>query len=216
MKTKRAKNEADRGRGRPSDIEAGVLQDRLLDAAEQLFAERGFAATPVRRIAEAAGVNPALLHYYFGTKRDLLFAVMDRVLGPMAEAIATMQASGAAPVDDIVRLMTGMAAEHPALPKLVAREVLLSSGETREIFIRDYAPRLGGALPGLLAREQQAGRLSKDIAPGAAALMLLSLCFFPFIARSVSEPHMGVRYDADGIRDYAGQLQKVIAGGMKP
>lgn len=216
MKPENKSTRRDRGRGRPSDIDAGVLQDRLLDTAEHLFAEQGFAGTSVRSIAEGAGVNPSLVHYYFGNKRDLLFAVMDRVLGPMARAIAEMQQSGQAPVDEIVRLMTGMAARHPALPKLVAREVLLSSGETREIFARDYAPKLGGALPGLLAREQKAGRLDREFEPGAAALMLLSLCFFPFIARSVSEPHMGVRYDADGIRAYAGQLQKLISRGMKP
>lgn len=208
--------QGERPRGRPSDIESGVLQSRLLDAAEFLFAERGFAATPVRMIAREAGVNPSLVHYYFGSKRKLLFAVMDRVLLPMAEALAKMQRSGSAPVDDIVALMTGMAVQHPALPKLIAREVLLASGETHARFARDYAPRLGGALPGLLAREQAAGRLAPGIQPGAAALMLLSLCFFPFIARSVSEPHMGVAYDARGIKAYAEQLRLLIAGGMKP
>jgi TetR/AcrR family transcriptional regulator len=211
----KAKN-PDRPRGRPSDIEAGVLQDRLLDAAEQLFAERGFAATPVRQIAERAGVNPSLVHYYFGSKRELLLAVLDRVLGPMAEAIAAMQRSGEAPIDQLIGIMTDMAVQHPALPKLIAREVLLSSGETRDTFARDYAPRLGGALPGLLAREQREGRLDSGFAPGAAALMLLSLCVFPFIARSVSEPHMGVTYDADGIQSYADQLRRLISRGMKP
>lgn len=215
MKQASDQKDGERSRGRPSDIEAGVLQSRLLDAAERLFAERGFAATPVRMIAEEAGVNPALVHYYFGSKRDLLFAVMDRVLLPMAEALGAMQRSGEAPVEKLIEMMTGMAARHPALPKLIAREVLLSSGETHETFARDYAPRLGGALPGLLKREQAQGRLDKRLEPGSAALMLLSLCFFPFIARSVSEPHMGVGYDKSGIAAYSKQLQRLIARGMK-
>jgi len=206
----------ERARGRPSNIGAGVLQDRILDCAERLFSERGFAATPVRRIAKEAGVNPSLVHYYFGSKRDLLFAVMDRVLVPMAEAIAAMQQSGKAPVGEIAALMIGMADRHPSLPKLIAREVMLSSGETQEIFARDYAPKLGGALPGLLAREQAEGRLTADLAPGSAALMLLSLCFFPFISRPLSEPHMGVSYDREGILAFSKQIQRVIAKGMKP
>ena len=207
---------AERARGRPSDIEAGVLQTQLLDSAERLFAEHGYAATSVRRIAEDAGVNPSLVHYYYGSKRELLFAVLDRVLLPMAEAIAEMRDSGNASVDRIVSLVIGMAADHPALPSLIAREVLLSGGETREVFAREYAPRLGGALPGLLAREQAEGRLDPDFAPGSAALMLLSLCLFPFIARSLSEPHMGVKYDRTGIDDYIRQLRLLIGKGMKP
>lgn len=216
MKQRNEPRDSERTRGRPSDIEAGVLQSRLLDAAERLFAERGFAATPVRMVAEEAGVNPALVHYYFGSKRELLFAVMDRVLLPMAEALGAMQQSGKAPVEKIVELMTAMAARHPALPKLIAREVLLSSGETQDTFARDYAPRLGGALPGLLQREQAQGRLDNRLEPGSAALMLLSLCFFPFIARPLSEPHMGVRYDKAGVAAYSKQLQRLITSGMKP
>ena len=62
----------ERPRGRPADTEAGELQSRLLDVAEELFAEYGYAATSIRQLAAAAGVNPALVHYYFGTKRELL------------------------------------------------------------------------------------------------------------------------------------------------
>ena len=44
----------------------------ILDAAERLFAERGFDATPTAAVAEAAGVPKGLVFYYFPTKRDLL------------------------------------------------------------------------------------------------------------------------------------------------
>lgn len=50
----------------------------ILDAAEYLFAEHGFDATSVRAIGTHAGVNPALLHYYFETKEELLRKVIER------------------------------------------------------------------------------------------------------------------------------------------
>ncbi|MCO5162244.1 MAG: TetR family transcriptional regulator [Mesorhizobium sp.] len=50
----------------------------ILDAAEHLFADHGFDATSVRAIGTKAGVNPALLHYYFSTKEDLLRRVVER------------------------------------------------------------------------------------------------------------------------------------------
>ena len=75
---------SERQRGRPADAEGQDLRTRILDEAEALFSTHGFSATPVRRIAEAAGVNPALVHYYFGDKKSLLLQVMQRATAPLA------------------------------------------------------------------------------------------------------------------------------------
>jgi len=54
-------------------------KERILSAAEQLFAEAGFDATPTSRIAERAGVPKGLVHYYFRRKPDLLAALVERM-----------------------------------------------------------------------------------------------------------------------------------------
>ncbi|SEP50288.1 TetR/AcrR family transcriptional regulator [Amycolatopsis saalfeldensis] len=54
-------------------------KERILSAAEELFAESGFEATPTSRIAERAGVPKGLVHYYFRRKSDLLAALVDRL-----------------------------------------------------------------------------------------------------------------------------------------
>jgi AcrR family transcriptional regulator len=54
-------------------------RDRILAAAEELFAGSGFDATPTSRIAERAGVPKGLVHYYFKRKPDLLAALVDRL-----------------------------------------------------------------------------------------------------------------------------------------
>lgn len=53
-------------------------KDRILDAAEALFASRGFYGVSLRDITSAAGVDVALIGYHFGTKRELFIAVFDR------------------------------------------------------------------------------------------------------------------------------------------
>jgi len=62
------------------------VQDRLLDAAEELFCEGGFEGTSVRDIAASAGCNVAAVNYYFGGKEKLYEEVWRRHLIPMRDA----------------------------------------------------------------------------------------------------------------------------------
>ena len=117
------KPEAERSRGRPADTASGALQAHLLDAAEELFAEHGYAATPLRKVAERAGVNPALVHYYFDNKLGLLRAVLDRALEPMAAAFAAMRRDEEPDIAQIASLMFSMAGKHPSLPRLIVRRM---------------------------------------------------------------------------------------------
>jgi AcrR family transcriptional regulator len=57
----------------------GSARERILLAAEELFAEAGFDATPTSRIAERASVPKGLVHYYFRRKPDLLVALVERL-----------------------------------------------------------------------------------------------------------------------------------------
>ncbi|GAA5229589.1 TetR/AcrR family transcriptional regulator [Arthrobacter cryoconiti] len=56
---------------------------QILDAAEVIFAERGFSGASVRAITDLAGVNLAAVGYHFGSKRDLIAAVARRVIEPI-------------------------------------------------------------------------------------------------------------------------------------
>ena len=62
------------------------VRDRILAVAQELFAQGGYAATGTRAIAQAAGVNLALIHYHFGSKRDLFKAAYRRGAAKVTEA----------------------------------------------------------------------------------------------------------------------------------
>jgi AcrR family transcriptional regulator len=205
---------SERPRGRPLDTEQQDLKTRILDTAEEFFADNGYAATSIRRIADEVGVNPALVHYYFGSKKTLLQTVMERSLEPLGRAIAEMKNSPGASPDIIARLLLSMAAEHPNIPRLMTREVLLPGGEMQQFFTDNMAPHLGGALPGLLAREKSAGRMSQDSDPAISALLILAVCLFPFIARALAEPVLGVRFDDEGINKLEQQITELLRRGM--
>ncbi|GGR86755.1 TetR family transcriptional regulator [Streptomyces humidus] len=75
-----------RGRGRPPRAESADTRDRILTAAREEFSERGYDRTSVRGIAKAAGVDPALVHHYFGTKEQVFAAAIEVAFAPALNA----------------------------------------------------------------------------------------------------------------------------------
>mgnify|MGYP005998026439 CR=1 FL=1 len=65
---------------------ASSTRERLLDAAEQLFAEQGVASTSLRQLTAAAGTNLAAVHYHFGSKLDLVQQVFERRVGKVCSS----------------------------------------------------------------------------------------------------------------------------------
>ncbi len=64
-------------------------KERILDAAERLFVEKGFAGTSLRAVTAAAGANVAAIHYHFGGREQLLRAALERRIRPINEARLT-------------------------------------------------------------------------------------------------------------------------------
>src|SRR5262245_17393588 len=86
----------DRGRRRPYDADAS--REALLDAASELFLERGYDRATIRDIGHRAGVDPALIARYFGSKEGLYVASLERgggrsLPGDPAEALGEMLTS---------------------------------------------------------------------------------------------------------------------------
>ena len=72
---------------------APATRAAILDAARSAFATAGFAGTTIRAVASAAGVDPALVHHYFGSKDDLFVAALQIPVDPR-EALAPALAGG--------------------------------------------------------------------------------------------------------------------------
>ena len=86
------KRNATRQRG-PRD-EPGVMLERITAAARRSFAENGWAGTTLRAVAREAGVDPALVHYYFSSKEELL----DAATHPPQEWLESIQRTNAVPI----------------------------------------------------------------------------------------------------------------------
>jgi AcrR family transcriptional regulator len=143
-------------------------QDRILDAAERLFAERGVDAVSVRSVLAAAGVNVSLAHYHFGGRDGLIEALLRSRLGPITEERRRRLAAlaPAATLEDVLRAYhehppPEWMERHPAFCRLLGQLEFSPNSRVREIahdVVREAFAPLGAALASRLPRELAAPR----------------------------------------------------------
>lgn len=112
---------------RPTGTQEVDARERLLCAAEKLFAERGFAATAVHEITTAAGVNRALLYYYFEDKHSLYAAVIDDGVARFTRMLETAMSTPGAYADRLEAFVWGylqLMWERPDCSRVVHRCLL--------------------------------------------------------------------------------------------
>ena len=127
-----------------------ATKERILDAAEELFAERGFDGTSLRAITSGAGVNLAAVNYHFRSKNDLIHEVFSRRLAPinarrlgMLDACESEAGNGLLPLEKVLRAFVEpilrpegiMAAGRLSLQTLLGRMYAEPGRNVRRIFL---------------------------------------------------------------------------------
>jgi TetR/AcrR family transcriptional regulator len=183
-------------------------EQRILNAAHMVFVRRGTAGARMHDIALEAGVNKALLHYYFRSKDRLALAVFQRVAGAVFGRIAQVLTSDAELEDKVRRIIAiylDQFVETPYAPAYVISEV--NQHPERAGQFLELISRAGGTSPsqliGLLQRQidarVRAGTIRK-IAADQFFTNLVSLCVFPFAAKPLLCAVL--QLDDRGFRDY--------------
>lgn len=202
--------------GRPSGGDRAV-REALLETARRLFLARGFGPVTIRQIAAAAGSSPATIHYHFGDKLGLYRAMLEAAIAPVVEALqrlADPARSGQVDVAEVVRLYTRMLADNPWVPALIVQEVLAEGGRFREQFIENFAGRLAPLFAGIIRRGQASGMIRSDLEPNLAALSVISMTVFPFVALPVTSRVLGLTVDAEAVERLANHTIRVLYEGI--
>ena len=192
-------------------------EQRILDAAHAVFMRRGTAGARMQEIAEEAGVNKALLHYYFRSKDKLAEAVFVRAgrrLFPPVIAALTSDLPLEEKVRRVVEIEIDNLSASPHLPGYVLCEVnhhpervgqLAGSmaGRPVEGFGRGIAAGLQAQID-----EQVAQGKMRPIAAEQFMANLLSLCLFPFAAQPMLRMMMG--WDGDGFGGFIEERKRTL------
>ncbi len=159
----------------------------ILDVAEDVFLEKGYALTSTSEIARRVGCNQALIHYYFRTKENLFVKLFEKkfLMFVTAVSVSKEQSSG---FEELIRCMISkhleIISENPRLPLLIINEMSVNTERLNNLKekIRSTVETLTETLEPELKREIEAGRIRK-ISVTDLMVSILSLNLFPFIAQ---------------------------------
>lgn len=170
--------------GRPTGAARGVEQrNRLLDAALQLFARQGIVDTTLGQIAREAGFTPAMMHYYFKTRDQLLDVLVEERFGPLRAGLGVPfqenPDDAVAAITQLAQRLVRAATEHPWFAPLWVREVISDGGLLRQRIHERFGDAHQQASLAAIARWQKEGRLNAGLEPSLVFVTLMGLTLLP-------------------------------------
>ena len=168
------------GRDKTRDPERS--REAILDAAEHLFAAKGYEETSLQEIGQHAGVSRGTPNYFFGSKEQLYGAVLDRLFE--AEQLSIMQSLGNTTYGeprDILALAVSSFLDfllaRPTFPRLIEREALHDARflKTRSTYLEVFKAGLD-----LISAELAQPNI-RQVDPAQLLLSIVSLCWFPLV-----------------------------------
>src|SRR3954463_11592541 len=177
----------------------------ILDAAQAEFVRHGTSGARMQDIAAEAGVNQALLHYYFRSKERLSEAVFRRAAAQLLPRVIEVMASEA-PLEGksarVVDLELDYLLQAPYLPGYIISELHNHPGRVRQLVStmtgmtpEHVGPRVVTRLRQQLEEGVRAGRF-RPTAADQLIVNLFSLCIFPFAARPMLMAILGMDHEA--------------------
>lgn len=163
----------------------GGLEARIVDAARQLFIERGFVGTSMSDIASRAGINRPTLHYYFRTKERMFDAVFGGIVGTLVPRVKDIVLQPDRPIGErvasVVDAYYDVFGANPCLPMFIVREMHRDfDGVVRTIMELRLGQYIESVRQGLQG-EMDSGRL-RQVPMRYLFLTFYSMLTMPFVA----------------------------------
>jgi len=186
-------------------------EEKILAAAKKVFTTKGMAGARMQDIADEAGINKALLHYYFRSKEKLfevIFFEAAQKLFPKINLIFESDMPLFEKIENFAEQYITMMSENPYLPLFVLNEV----SKEPEIFIKKIWGKQNMPHPEkfLVQIEREVkNRTIKKVSPLHLLINLISLSVFPFVAKPMIQFTLGL--DEMQFKNVMEQRKKEVA-----
>ncbi|WP_421855992.1 TetR/AcrR family transcriptional regulator [Marinomonas sp.] len=203
------------GRPKQSDSNQDSARSSLIAAAKRCFSEQGFDKVSTRKIALSAGVDAAMIRYYFGSKAGLFEATIQETLAPVIEQFQA-DLNPNTPPNPLLLMQTyyRMIANNPMLPKLILQ--VISQQDNPEAF-----GILTGIIDNILKRSEKwieafakQKQINPNLNPAWIRLSFVSLMIFPVLAPKYLQQQLGVELKEDWLLNLADHNQTLLEQGL--
>jgi TetR/AcrR family transcriptional regulator len=173
-------------------------EERILEAAKKVFMRKGSAGARMQDIADEAGINKALLHYYFRSKEKLFEVIFREAAGKLMAGINRIfDESGMdffEQVRTFCRMYIELGRDHPYLPIFVLHEMHTGDGKVFRNIMAAYRGKPFASVVKAIQKAMAAKKIN-PVDPMQLILNMLSLCMFPVIAKPMFLQVSGVSED---------------------
>lgn len=190
-------------------------EQKILEAAREIFIQKGFAGARMQEIADKAQINKAMLHYYFKTKRTLFTAIVTEninLLAPKVSAAFLGEGSVYEKLCGLVDIYIDTILQHPDIPMFLLHE--MSQGQKDSIAKMKQVIDDNHSLVSLLdqIRKEQEENILKPVPPNHLVLSVMSLIVFPFVARPIFETMLEIppQYYAKMMQERKAIVKEII------
>jgi TetR/AcrR family transcriptional regulator len=179
-------------------------EEKILEAAKRVFVRKGYAGARMQEIANEAGINKGLLHYYFRTKDNLFSAIFEqafREIAPRTNEVFESDEPLLSKIDLFIDRYLEFLAQHPYLPAFIIQEI----NRHPETFFKKLTET--GMRPNpmklvmQIQMEAQRGAI-RPINPIDLVINIISMCVFPFLARPMMQAMLQI-----GDEEYIGFIR---------
>ncbi|MGH1334938.1 MAG: TetR/AcrR family transcriptional regulator [Aureispira sp.] len=173
-------------------------EEKILAAAKKVFYQKGLKGARMQEIADDAGVNKAMLHYYFRSKQklfDQVFSQSVRSITPQLMDVFLEESNLQTKIAHLVELTIDLFLEEPFLSNFIINEL---SNNPEKLFqsILEYDDGLVGKVLPLISSQIQEGieqgSIQSDLKPAELIVNILSLCLLPIMAQTVLQRILGI------------------------
>ena len=163
-----------------------TTQDRILNSAREIFFKQGYSGGKMQDIADAAGINKALLHYYFSTKEKLFEVIFLEAFAkfiPKLHLIFETEGPFFDKIEKFIEVYLHFLTTHSAIPLFVLNEINKNPDAFAEKMFGGKSSPFPVQKLFKLVNDEVEKKNIRPIAPEHFLINMISLCIFPFLAK---------------------------------
>ncbi len=203
--------------GRPTG--KSDARDQLILRARELFTSMPYDKVSTRLIAEKAGVNSAMIRYYFGNKEGLFETMVRETMEPLRHKMHELQKKGdQITLLDIMSMQMNQMKEIPDFPKLVFQGMHMpATAVQRKLLVKVFSELVDTGQNRIFMKMANSDILRDGLDPKMTRLSVISLIMFPFLAPAPMLELHGIELSDEFLEGYLSHNFDLLTKGfMKP